>query len=160
MLLVRRAFLAASIAWAAALPLAAYIAGDRSATVAWPFTLAMYALGSAICHQLPARSFHLGAAQLPVCARCTGIYVGAAFASAAVVARAVAARAVQAGGTVRPAEALARRKTRVLLIAAAIPSAVTLVYEWTTGDTPSNVVRFAAGLPIGAAVAWVVNQVN
>lgn len=34
-------------------------------------------VGYAICHQIPARSFHLTGHQLPLCARCTGIYMGA-----------------------------------------------------------------------------------
>ena len=33
---------------------------------------------------------------------------------------------------------------------------MTLVYEWTTGDTPSNVIRALAGAPLGAAVVFVV----
>src|SRR3989442_14005492 len=37
-----------------------------------------YALGSLICHQRPERSFDVFAAQMPVCARCIGLYVGAA----------------------------------------------------------------------------------
>jgi uncharacterized membrane protein len=34
-------------------------------------------VGYAICHQLPERSFHMAGQQLPLCARCTGIYMGA-----------------------------------------------------------------------------------
>lgn len=34
-------------------------------------------VGYAICHQLPARTFHLDGHPLPLCARCTGIYLGA-----------------------------------------------------------------------------------
>jgi uncharacterized membrane protein len=34
------------------------------------------AVGYAICHRLDLRSFHLGDRQLPLCARCTGIYLG------------------------------------------------------------------------------------
>jgi hypothetical protein len=39
------------------------------------------------------------------------------------------------------------------------------VFEWTTGVTPSNGIRFLAGLPLGAAVAWTIvtvleDQVN
>jgi uncharacterized membrane protein len=34
------------------------------------------AIGYAICHRLDLRSFHLGDRQLPLCARCTGIYLG------------------------------------------------------------------------------------
>ena len=38
----------------------------------------IYAVGGVICHQLPERSFFLEGRQLPVCARCTGLYVGGA----------------------------------------------------------------------------------
>ena len=34
-------------------------------------------VGYAICHQIPERSFHIAGQQLPLCARCTGIYLGA-----------------------------------------------------------------------------------
>jgi hypothetical protein len=30
------------------------------------------------------------------------------------------------------------------------------VFEWTTGVTPPNTIRFLAGAPIGAAIAWLV----
>lgn len=35
------------------------------------------AIGYAVCHRIDARSFHLGDRQLPLCARCTGMYLGA-----------------------------------------------------------------------------------
>jgi uncharacterized membrane protein len=35
------------------------------------------AVGYAVCHRIDARSFHLGDRQLPLCARCTGTYLGA-----------------------------------------------------------------------------------
>lgn len=35
-----------------------------------------HAIGYAVCHQIPARSFHLAGQALPLCARCTGIYLG------------------------------------------------------------------------------------
>ncbi|HRF47741.1 MAG TPA: DUF2085 domain-containing protein [Anaerolineales bacterium] len=35
------------------------------------------AIGYAICHRIDLRSFHLGDRQMPLCARCTGIYLGA-----------------------------------------------------------------------------------
>ena len=38
-----------------------------------------------------------------------------------------------------------------MLAVAAVPTAATLVYEWTTGDMPSNMIRALAGAPLGAA---------
>ena len=35
------------------------------------------AIGYAVCHQISSRSFHIGNIQLPLCARCTGMYLGA-----------------------------------------------------------------------------------
>lgn len=35
------------------------------------------AVGYAVCHRIDARSFHLGDRQLPLCARCSGMYLGA-----------------------------------------------------------------------------------
>jgi uncharacterized membrane protein len=35
------------------------------------------ALGYAVCHRIDVRSFHIGARALPLCARCTGMYLGA-----------------------------------------------------------------------------------
>ena len=33
-------------------------------------------VGSSVCHQLPSHSFSVGDVQFPVCARCTGLYLG------------------------------------------------------------------------------------
>ena len=143
MVVLRRAFVVTAIAWAIALPLAAWIASRPHTTpVLSAMTIAIYGIGGIVCHQLPERSFHLWAAQLPVCARCTGIYAGAAVCALAPVARA----------------SLALR--RAVLVAAAMPSLATLIYEWTTGDVPSNWIRFAAGLPLGVVVSALVVRVN
>ncbi len=153
MVVLRRAFVVTAIAWAIALPLAAWIASRPHTTpVLSAMTIAIYGIGGIVCHQLPERSFHLWAAQLPVCARCTGIYAGAA-----VCALAPVARAFQASEG-RSAESLALR--RAVLVAAAMPSLATLIYEWTTGDVPSNWIRFAAGLPLGVVVSALVVRVN
>jgi uncharacterized membrane protein len=114
-----------------------------------------YAVGAVICHQQAARSFAIWSQQLPVCARCTGIYAGAAMmAIAATLSSATRQRKVaQRLSAVRP------------LAFAALPTLATLAYEWSTNTTPSNVVRAIAGFPLGAAVAWVIlstvdDQVN
>jgi uncharacterized membrane protein len=38
------------------------------------------AVGYAVCHRIDLRSYHLGVRQLPLCARCTGMYLGAVLA--------------------------------------------------------------------------------
>ncbi len=38
------------------------------------------ALGYAVCHRIDLRSFHLGERAIPLCARCTGMYLGAVLA--------------------------------------------------------------------------------
>lgn len=35
------------------------------------------AIGYAVCHRIDVRSFHIGTRQLPLCARCTGMFLGA-----------------------------------------------------------------------------------
>ncbi len=44
----------------------------------WIISLAHW-FGSAVCHQLPADSFYIAGIELPLCARCTGMYVGGLF---------------------------------------------------------------------------------
>src|SRR6185436_8604187 len=76
-----RAFVAASVLWALILPLAPFAVQAPASRLWYALAFSAYAIGSGICHQLPARSFHLWSMQMPVCARCTGIYVGAAVAA-------------------------------------------------------------------------------
>jgi hypothetical protein len=82
------AFVAATVTWALLLPLVPFIASRQHATpIGAALLIVVYAIGGAVCHQLPERSYHLWTAQMPVCARCAGIYVGAALAAMVVVAR-------------------------------------------------------------------------
>jgi len=106
-----------------------------------PATLAAvcYAAGAFICHQRPERSLHLESAQLPVCARCLGVYAGAA-----------------SGSIIAHAPGLVLRvRPRTLLVIGLVPTLVTLVIEWSGLVDPGNIVRGAAGLPIGLAAALV-----
>jgi len=142
--LLRRAFLVLSTAWAASIPLAAFAASRPEGTsLAYGFALAVYTIGHLVCHQQPLRSFHLWMTSLPVCARCTGIYAGAAV--AAVALRFVGVR---------------EGRPRAVLLAAMLPTAATLVFEWTTGVMPSHWIRALAGVPLGVAVAWAIGMVN
>jgi hypothetical protein len=197
---MRQTFVPGAVAWAVALPLATFAASRAQQSAAGAaFVVAVYSIGSLICHQLPARSFHLWAVQMPVCARCTGIYLGAVIgaiaASVAPLKRRPTYRigscAIFGDGSVvghrfsgadrtgrdaivgdkRDKKVVVGRRfnganrSRVSLIIAALPTLLTLVYEWTSGHTPANGIRAAAGLPIGVVVAWLVvaaadNRVN
>jgi uncharacterized membrane protein len=140
-----RALLAtAALLWAAALVLAPLAVAHPYPS--WPagsyaLAFAVYGVGSFLCHQMPERSFVLWSVQMPVCARCAGIYVAAA--GAALLSR---------YGAV-----LARFRSpsmpRHVLAAACLPSIATLVYEWSFGQTPANWIRALAGAPVGAVVA-------
>ena len=79
----------ATVAWAItatiALALVALIIGAPLAQANGhpAFASAIYKAFSFVCHQIPARSFHLAGHQFGVCSRCTGLYAG--FAVAALV---------------------------------------------------------------------------
>ena len=89
--------------------------------------------------------------QMPVCARCAGIYAGGAIAAIAAYVALGFRRAVTT-----PLEPRRPSYARTVLMAAALPTLVTLIFEWVGGGAPSNSVRALAGLPIGAAIAWMV----
>jgi uncharacterized membrane protein len=105
----------------------------------------LYVVGSHICHQRPERSFHVFGAQLPVCARCMGIYAGGAVGLLLTLSRSIRERFPQ-------------RSTRMLLLAGAAPTLITVIAEWSGAWLGSNHVRASAGVPLGLAVAFVVAQ--
>jgi uncharacterized membrane protein len=110
---------------------------------AWSTAAAfLYQGASLICHQRPERSFHLAGVQLPVCARCAGLYVSGA----------AAALAACSG---RRRLTLAPRATRAVFAVAAVPTALTLAIEFAGLVHPSNSVRALAALPLGAAAGWI-----
>jgi uncharacterized membrane protein len=103
-----------------------------------PLGAAIYAIGSLICHQRPERSFWLVGVQLPVCARCLGIYAG-----------------VVAGAVAAPVVGLVRRP-RMPIVLATIPALASLVVEWSGLGTLSNGIRAVTGLVGGGVIAAVV----
>jgi hypothetical protein len=144
---LRAAFVAASAAWAVAIPSAAAASAVASPAVGfYLFAAAVYAIGGAICHQLPDRSFFAWGRQLPVCARCVGIYAGAALMAAAFA-------AMRASRRDTPRWLATRASRRRAGVAAVVVNASTLAYEWTTGAAPSNAIRAVAGFTLGAVVA-------
>ena len=105
---------------------------------------AAYAAASLICHQIPERSFYQGAVQLPVCARCLGIYAGFA-------AGALTLCLADAAGRHAP-----RSVRRPGLVLSALPTVLTVAFEWTGVWTGSNPVRAASGVILGLGLSYVV----
>jgi uncharacterized membrane protein len=107
----------------------------------------VYGFGSLICHQIPERSFHLAGFQLPVCARCFGIYVGAS---------AGAAHAWRRAATSRQAFTRVPWASWRIAILAACPTLLTVALEAAGAWYPSNLTRALAGAPLGILAGLVV----
>ena len=136
MMLAAALTIAASL-WALVIVATPYLAARGS--MPWGVLL-VYQLGSLICHQRPERSFHLAGVQMPVCARCFGLY--AAGAAGLLIAWAVR-------GT------WARDRARMLLAMAAVPIALSVALEWAGAIATTNLFRTATALPLGFAAGLV-----
>jgi uncharacterized membrane protein len=101
----------------------------------------LFPLCGFICHQRPERSFFLDGSQLPLCARCSGLYAGAA--AAAPLALFIASP-------------LNGSRARMIALGAALPTAITWTLEFTGVAPFSNMMRFVAALPLGFVAAWLV----
>jgi len=132
-----------AVLWAATLFAAPYALTSGNAHLVSAATTVFSAAGL-ICHQRAVRSFHLAGVQLPVCGRCTGLYVSGAV--GAVLAWIVSRRP------------RVPSNTRSLLLLAAIPTALSVVLEWSGLFHPSNPGRALAAFPLGAAAAWIFVQ--
>jgi uncharacterized membrane protein len=158
---IRVVFSSLALLWPAAMISATRIAAlPHQGAATYVLAAAVYISGSLLCHQRPERSFYVWGAQFPVCARCTGIYVGAAFGVIASWVRLTPDTTTNfvPSGSSRTSVAASgfMRTARLTLFAAVLPTALTLVFEWTTGAMPANSIRALAGLILGAAAAIVV----
>jgi uncharacterized membrane protein len=134
---VAKLLVVAAIAWPA------FLAGgfwSRAHGGPASLTAAAYLVAGRVCHQRPERSFHTSGIKWPVCGRCAGLYLAAPIGALAAFAR-------RRGGG---APALG------WLLAAAVPTAVTFVLEFTNLAQVSSLARAIAALPLGAAVAHVI----
>jgi uncharacterized membrane protein len=110
------------------------------------------AVGYAVCHRIDSRSFHIGEAPMPLCVRCTGIYLGAVLG----VVTMIAAGRGRAGGT-SPLRVIV---LLVLFIAAmgadGINSYLTLIPLTPHLYEPQNWLRLTTGMFNGVAVSGLV----
>ena len=145
------AFLIASSVWVVSLIAAPYIAAHYSSDrVSYTAAAGVYVLGSVVCHQLPARSFSQWGVQLPVCARCAGLYAAAPFGAAlALVLGTGRSRRVR----MRVADL---QWLRAVLITAAAPTLITVLGESAGLLEPSGWIRAALAVPLSVPVSGIV----
>lgn len=123
----------------------------------------IFAVGSVICHQLPERSFFLDGRQLPVCARCAGLYLS----GAAGLAGWWAAKWLR-GWRPQPlppasapwAAAGPARWTMGLLLIVATPTVVSYLTGVLGVWDGSNVTRAVLAVPLGVVAGAVVAAVS
>jgi uncharacterized membrane protein len=135
-----RVLAAAAAAWVAAVLLAPLALASRQPAVSLS-AAAVYAAGARVCHQRPDRCFWIDGRPMPVCARCTGLYVSAA---------------VAAPLAIFLAAGLSVRRARLLVALAALPTLLTWGLEYAGLAQPSNLARALAAMPLGFAAAWLV----
>jgi uncharacterized membrane protein len=111
----------------------------------------IYAAGSVICHQLPDRSFFLDGRQLPVCARCAGLYLSGASGFLGWCAWKIARGW-------RPVSVTPRTAIQSTLLAA-LPTAISVAAGAIGIWDGSNVTRALLALPLGATAGGVVASV-
>jgi uncharacterized membrane protein len=111
----------------------------------------IFSIGSVICHQRPERSFFWHGHQLPVCARCTGLYLSGAVAF-------IGWFAMKVIRGWRPLTIDPRPASKVLVIAA-VPTAL----SWGSGVIGmwdgSNMTRALFAIPLGACAGAIVAAV-
>ena len=112
------------------------------------------AVGYAVCHRIDLRSFHLGARPLPLCARCTGMFLGALVAFAYYALRRTKASLYPTGGVL--AAIIVLGLTWVIdganSFLSMLPSAMQLY-------TPHNTLRLITGSLVGIALVTLVYPV-
>ena len=130
---------------------AAGIANGWRSSAAYASAL-VYVAGSFVCHQRPERSFHRAGAQLPVCARCFGLYAGGllgifVWAGFAGIGNTIAPRAIRT---------LQSRKLRLALILTTLPTMISLAVVWLGWWDVPNTPRAVSAVPLGSAIGALV----
>jgi uncharacterized membrane protein len=116
------------------------------------FVTFIFAVGGVICHQRPDRSFFLDGHQLPVCARCTGLYLSGAAGLASWLGWKLA-------GRWRPFEIDPRAALRVLVLAA-LPTAVSVATGTVGWWDGTNITRALLAIPLGLTAGVIVAAVS
>jgi uncharacterized membrane protein len=130
---------AAAVLWVVALVAAPFgLTQSSSLTAAF-----VYEAAARVCHQQADRSFQLAGVQMPVCARCFGLYLSG---GAGAVAAWLRVR--------RPSRVVLSRGGQLALLCVAAPTVISLLAEWVGLVHPSNLARALAAIPLGSFAAW------
>jgi uncharacterized membrane protein len=111
----------------------------------------IFAIGGVICHQKPERSFFIDGHQLPVCARCTGLYVSAAAGFLCWIGLKIARRW-------RPIR-VSPRAALALTAVAAVPTILSVGSAVLGLGDGSNLTRSLLAIPLGATAGAIVAAV-
>ena len=145
----------ARLAWPLALAALALTAGAWLALTPPGLLGKADAVGYAICHRIDLRSFHIGERAMPLCARCTGIYLGAL---AGVLVLAALGRG-RAGGLPRTPQLVVLVGFIGLMGVDGLNSYATLFPGVPHLYEPQNWLRLATGAFNGLAVAGLIYPV-
>ena len=148
---MRGGFVAVTISWLLALVVVPTLIGYeiRGHPVA-VVSAGVYFIGGLVCHQQASRSFQIEGVQMPVCARCAGLYFGGAL------------------GVLVPLRARCYRRSdrrhtltrwREVMLVAAVPTGLTMLGELGGVLPSSGELRAVAAVPLGVAVTWVASLV-
>jgi uncharacterized membrane protein len=145
----------ASLTWLVVL-WAATTVSPGSGKAAATASAAVYVMGSFLCHQRPERSFHLNGVQLPVCARCLGLYAGG-FAGAAAWSIVMLLRKTSRA----PLDwTTSTHVVRSTLAVAAAPTLVSAALGLSGLADGTNALRAMLALPLGMAIGATVTAVT
>ncbi len=126
---------------------------------------ATYLLGSRLCHQRPDRSFRIAAQPLPVCGRCTGLYVSGALGLVTAVGVPRRRTPVVRRSLARMLDASDRWWPRTLdrraawLALAGLPTLATWTIELAGVWNPGSPLRAVAAAPLGVVAGWLLGRV-
>ena len=113
------------------------------------------AVGYAICHRIDVRSFHIGNIQFPLCARCTGIYLGVVLGIAS-----LAALGRWRAGAMPPRRVTVAAVVFITLMGIdGVNSYATLIPNIPHVYEPQNWLRLVTGILTGIAVSGLIYPV-
>jgi uncharacterized membrane protein len=105
------------------------------------------ALGFAFCHQIASHTLQLDGRYLPLCARCTGMYLGT------LVGLALLTSSQRAGGFPERNKGILLGGLALLFVVDGVNSLLATLHLWNGLYEPSNLMRLFTGLGMGMVIS-------